>query len=183
VRKIIGGVAYDTATADEIGGGDHPTSEACWRLYRTKSGVYFKVVANHDGEIISFEPLTDRQARQQLEAHANSLVEPHFGPVPEATRCLFSRRTIFSAIDALESKLTHAEISSLFTDLGPEVYNELPDGGSAKLRMVALKRYIDVHPLTRIDDNIPENVVVERAIHLFPPTEPKHAPWLAPVAP
>lgn len=185
MRKVIGGVAYDTETADEIAGDSHPhdTSYAWWRLYRTTTGVYFKVVFGHDGRLSSFIPLTDQQARQFLEANANSLVERYFGLVPEATRFLYSRRTIFSAIDVLEIKLTNDEISALFTDFGPEVYNELPDDGSAKIRMVALKRYIDTHQLTQVDDNILENVLVERAIQLLPRADATFPPWLTPPEP
>ncbi len=160
--------------ADEVATGshDHEMSAAWWRLYRSPSGVFFEVAADHDGVVNSFLPMTDQQARQFLEANANSLVERYFGPMPEAERSLFSRRTIIAAIDVLEFKLTQAEISSLFTDFGPEVYEELSDGGSAKSRMVELKRYIDRNPLKWIDDDILENVLVERAIRFLPMTEP-----------
>lgn len=180
MRKVIGGMAYDTETADEIALGKHPTSFAWWRLYRTPTGVFFEVVANHDGSINSSKPLTDQQARKFLEVHANSLVERYFGPMPEATRFMFSHRTIFSAIDVIEINFTQTEISSLFTDLGPDVYEQLPDGGSIKSRMVALKRYIDKHPLKQVDDSILENILVDHAIRLLPRTRPAY-PWIPPV--
>lgn len=183
VRKVVGSVTYDTDTAEEITSGRHPnlwTSHAWWRLYRTRTGVFFEVIADHAGEISSFKPLTDQQARRFLEMNANSLVERYFGPMPEATRLPFSRRTIFSAIDLLEIKLTQAEISSLFTDFGPEVYEELPDGGSAKSRMVALKRFVDKHPLKQVDESILERILVERAILFIPRKDTSYPPWLPP---
>ncbi len=174
--KFIGGHTYDTDTADEIatGGHEHEMSQAYWMLYRTPTGVFFEVAVGHDGVVVSFSPLTDPQAHRFLEMNANSLVERYFGPMPEATRSLFSRRTIIAAIDLLESMLTQAEISSLFTDFGPEVYQELPDGVSAKERMVKLKRYIDYNPLKRVDDGILENVLVERTIRFLPANEPEY---------
>ena len=148
MRRVVGGVLYDTETAEEIATGshEHELSDAWWRLYRTPTGVFFEVAAGHDGVVESFEPLIDLKARRFLEVNANSLVERYFGPMPEASRALFSRRSIIVAIDILETKLTQAEISSLFTDFGPEIYGELPDGGSAKSRMVELKRYLDRTP-------------------------------------
>jgi hypothetical protein len=176
LKKVIGGVAYDTDTADEVATSshNHEMSDAWWRLYRSPSGVFFEVAADHDGVVNSFMPMTDQQARQFLEVNANSLVERYFGLMPEAGRSLFPRRTIIAAIDVLEIKLTQAEISSLFTDFGPEVYKELSDDGSAKSRMVELKRYIDRNPFKLIDDGILENVLVERAIRFLPMTEPEY---------
>ncbi|RUU89391.1 hypothetical protein EOB59_19155 [Mesorhizobium sp. M7A.F.Ca.MR.176.00.0.0] len=181
MKKVIGGVTYDTETADEIATGshNHEMSDAWWRLYRTPSGVFFEMAASHDGVVTSFVPLSDQQARRFLEVNANSLVERYFGPMPEASRSLFSRRTIIAAIDVLEIELTHAAISSLFTDFGPEVYEELRDGGSVKSRMVELKRYIDRNPLKQVDEGILENVLVERANRFLPPTEPED-PWSPP---
>lgn len=174
MKKIIGGVAYDTDTANEIamGSHQHEMSDAWWRLYCTPSGVFFEVVADHDGVITQFSPMTDQQARQFLEVNANKLVERYFGLMPEATRSLFSRRTVIAAIDVLENKLTQAEIGSLFTDFGPEIYEELRDGGSARSRLDELKRFIDRNPLKRVEDDILENVLVERAIRFLPSTEP-----------
>jgi hypothetical protein len=176
LKKVIGGVTYDTDTADEIAYGSHghEMSDAWWRLYRTPSGVFFEVVADHDGAVDSFSPLTDQQALKFLEVNANSLIERYFGPMPEATRSLYSRRAVIAAIDVLEVKLTQAEIDSLFTDFGPEVYGQLPGTGSKKSRMVELKRYIDRNLLKQVDDGILENVIVERAIRFLPTTEPEY---------
>ncbi|MER9712736.1 hypothetical protein NKJ13_21070 [Mesorhizobium sp. M0174] len=183
MRKMIRGLTYDTETADEIATGSHghEMSDAWWRLYRTPSGVFFEVAADHDGVVTEFSPLTDLQARRFLEVNANSLVERYFGPLPEAVRSLFSRRAIIAAIDVLEIGLTQAEISSLFTEFGPEIYDELTNNGSAKSRMVELKRYIDRNPLRQVDDGILENVLVERAIRFLPALEPEH-PWSSPPA-
>jgi hypothetical protein len=181
LRKVIGGVSYDTDTATEIASGSHrhEMSDAWWRLYRSPSGVFFEVAADHDGVVNEFAPLTDQQARRFLEVNANSLVERYFGPLPEAIRSLFSRRSIIAAVDVLEIKLTQAQISSLFTDFGPEVYEELRDGGSAKSRMVELKRYMDRNPLKRVDDGILENVLVERASAFLPSADHEDT-WSSP---
>ncbi|WP_321502055.1 hypothetical protein [Breoghania sp.] len=180
LKKIIGGVVYDTETAENIATGSHrhELSDAWWRLYRTSSGVFFEVVADHDGVVTEFVPLTDIQARRFLEVNANSLVERYFGPMPEAKRSLFSRRTVISAIDVLEIKLTKAEISSLFIDFGSEIYQHLPECGSAKIRMVELKKFIDRNPLSQVDGNIIENELVERAIRLLPALELEY-PWFS----
>jgi hypothetical protein len=184
VKRVIGGLVYDTDTAEEvaIGSHNHEMSDAWWRLYRTPSGVFFEVAAGHDGIIESFEPLTDQEARRFLEVNANSLVERYFGPMPEASRSLFSRRSVIAAIDVLELKLTQAEISSLFTDFGPNVYEHLPNGGSAKSRMVDLKRYIDRNALQQTDEGLLENVLVHRAIAFLPPIEPEYE-WSSPTVP
>lgn len=154
-------------------------SNAWWRLYRTPSGVFFEVVADHDGVITEFVPLTDVQARRFLEMNANSLVERYFGPMPEVTRSLFSRRTVIAAIDVLEVKQTQAEISSMIVDFGPEIYLQLSEGGSAKSRMVELKKFVDRNPLRQVDGNILENELVERAIRFLPSLEREY-PWSTP---
>lgn len=184
MKRVIGGSVYDSDTAEEVamGSHNHEMSDAWWRLYRTPSGVFFQVAAGHDGIIESFEPLTDQQARRFLEVNANSLVERYFGPMPEASRSLFSRRSVIAAIDVLEVKLTQAEISSLFTDFGPNVYEHLPNGGSAKSRMVDLKRYVDRNPLRQTDEGLLENVLVHRAIAFLPSIEPEYE-WSSPPAP
>lgn len=122
-----------------MGSHNYEMSAAWWRLYRTPSGVFFEVAAGYDGVIEGFEPLTDQQARRFREVNANSLVERYFGAMLQANRSLFSRRSVIAAIDVLEVKLTQAEISSLFTNFGPNFYEHLPNGGSAKSRMVDLK--------------------------------------------
>jgi hypothetical protein len=91
MKKIIGGVAYDTETADLLVRSDHghEMSQAWWALYRTSQGAFFEVAADHDGVVETFRGVSSSEARSHLERHANHLVEKHFGPVPEAgpNRC------------------------------------------------------------------------------------------------
>ncbi|MBZ9726352.1 hypothetical protein LB554_20630 [Mesorhizobium sp. CO1-1-11] len=174
MRRIINGVVYDTDTSERLARGDHgdDRSDASWTLYRTPTGVFFELVAGHDGVLEGFFPLTDQEARKFLERHANDRVEEYLGPAREAARPLFSRRTIIAAADVLES-LTQAEISALLTDFGPSVYEHI-GGGSAKARMVELKRFIDRNPRHSVDDGLLENVLVERATARLPAIEPDY---------
>lgn len=111
-----------------------------------------------------------------MERHANHLIEEYFGPMPEAskTELQYSRRTVIAAIDVLESRYTQAEITSLLTDFGPEVYNAIrgETTASAKKRMNGLKQFVDAHPAHKVDDGFLENVLVERAALLFPTPDP-----------
>jgi hypothetical protein len=56
MKKIIGGVAYDTDTADLLVRSDHghEMSQAWWALYRTSLGAFFEVAADHDGVVETF---------------------------------------------------------------------------------------------------------------------------------
>jgi hypothetical protein len=181
VRKIIKGRSYDTDTATVVARGDHghELSMAWWALYRTQQGAFFEIVADHDGAIQDFKPLTDQEAYAFMERHANDRIEEYFGPMPEAskTELQYSRRTIIAAIDVLESRYTQAEITSLLTDFGPEVYNAIRDetNVSAKKRMNDLKRFVDAHPAHQVDGEFLENVLVERAALLFPTHDPDRA--------
>ncbi len=111
-----------------------------------------------------------------MEVHANHLIEEYFGPVPEAskTELQYSRRTIIAAIDVLESRYSQAEITSLLTDFGPDVYTAIrgETTASAKKRMNDLKQFVDAHPAQRVDDGLLENILVERAASLFPIPDP-----------
>jgi len=175
VKKIINGRSYDTDTATRVAYGDHghELSQAWWALYRTKHGAFFEVVADHDGTLQKFKPVTYQEAYAFMERYANDQIEKYFGPMPETSKVefLFTRRTIIAAIDVIANRYTHAEITSLLTDFGPEVYNAVGDeaSGSKQRRMNDLKRFIDSHPAHQIDDGLLENVVVERAAFLFPP--------------
>lgn len=176
MRKIINGRSYDTDTATMVARGDHghELSMAWWALYRTKQGAFFEVVADHDGSLQDFKPLTDQEAYAFMERHANHPIEQFFGPMPEAskTELQYSRRTIIAAIDVLE-RYTQAEITSLLTDLGPEVYKAIRDETvSAKKRMNDLKQFVDAHPAHQVDGGFLENVLVERAALLFPTPDP-----------
>ncbi len=175
MKKIIKGRSYDTDTATRLAYGDHDheLSQAWWALYRTKQGAFFEVVVDHDGSLQEFKPLTDREAYAFLERHANHLIEEVFGPMPEAskTELLFTRRTIIAAIDVIANRYTHADLTSLLTDFGPEVYTAVGDeaSGSKQKRMNDLKRFVDAHPAHQVDDGLLENVIVERTASLFPP--------------
>lgn len=182
MKRIINGRSYDTDTAERVAYGDHghEMSQAWWALYRTRQGAFFEVVADHDGSLQEFKPLTDQEAYAFMERHANDLIEEYFGPMPEAskTELQYSRRTIIAAIDVLESRYTQAEITSLLTDFGPEIYTAVrnENTASAKRRMNDLKQFIDAHPAHQVDDGLLENVVVERAALLFPTPDPDWPP-------
>lgn len=184
MKRTVGGITYDTATSELIASGSHddPSSQAGWTLYRSQGGAFFEVVTGHDGVLSDFIPLTDAQARVFVETNANALVETVFGPLPEARRARFSRRTVIAAIDVLERKLSQAAISSLLVDFGPEVYEGISDSGSAKSRMVELKKFLDRHPRYVVEDGILEDVLVERAAKLLPAEQPRFA-WSQPAPP
>lgn len=85
MKRIIGGVTYDTDTATEVFGENHPSHQslAWWQLFQTRHGAFFQVVCDHDGESIEIKPLSDQEAQALLEKRANHLVEQYFGPFPE----------------------------------------------------------------------------------------------------
>jgi len=85
VKRIIDGITYDTNTATEVysKSHEHEASGAWWAMYQTRHGAFFDVICDHDGETISFKPLSDQQAQKELERHANHLVEQYFGKMPE----------------------------------------------------------------------------------------------------
>lgn len=153
----------------------HELSMAWWALYRTKQGAFFEVVADHDGTLQDFKPLTDREAYLFMERHANDRIEEYFGAMPEAskTELQYSRRTVIAAIDVL-GRNTQAEITSILTDFGPEVYKAIrgEKTASVKARMNDLKQFVDAHPARQVDDGFLENVLVERAALLFPTPDP-----------
>lgn len=86
MRRIIGGVAYDTEKSELVAtdshGEDAPSS-AWWSLYKARSGAWFEVAADHDGVIDSVTALSPEEAQAWLERNANHLVEQHFGVMPE----------------------------------------------------------------------------------------------------
>lgn len=161
-----------------VASGDHghELSMAWWALYRTKQGAFFEVVADHDGTLQDFKPLTEQEAYAFMERHANDRIEEYFGPMPEAskTELQYSRRTVIAAVDVLESHYTQAEITSLLIDFGPEVYKAIrgEKTASARKRMNDLKEFIDAHPAHQVDGGFLENVLVERAALLFPKPDP-----------
>jgi hypothetical protein len=178
VKKIINGKSYDTDTATLVAYCDHghELSQAWWALYRTNQDAFFKVMADHDGSLQDFRPLTDQQAYAFMEVHANHLIEKYFGPMPEAskTKVQYSRRTVIAAIDLLESQYSQAKITALLTDFGPDVYNAVRSDATAstKKRMNDLKQFVDAHPAHQVDDGLLEHALVERAASFFPTTDP-----------
>jgi hypothetical protein len=170
VRRIIDGIAYDTDTSTEVIGGDNAAwSNAWWGLYRTQSGTFFRVVIDHDGTTIQeFRPLTDTEARTDLEKHANHLVEKYFGPMPEPAPTRFSRRTVIAAIAMLE-RLTQAKLTRVLYELGPEfprwVGNETL---SVTKRLNNLIGVYDQWPERLVDDGeAVSGVLVEKAVSLL----------------
>ena len=82
MRRIIGGVAYDTEKSELVASGSHgedAPSSAWWSLYKAGSGAWFAVAADHDGVIDSVTALSPEGAQAWLERNANHLVEKHFG--------------------------------------------------------------------------------------------------------
>ena len=82
LKKIIGGMTYDTQTSTLITGGDDEWSSNWWQLYQTRHGAFFTVV--FDGYGCGIRPKTDEEARVLVEGHANHLYEQVFGAAPEA---------------------------------------------------------------------------------------------------
>jgi hypothetical protein len=84
-------------------------------------------------------------------------------------KLLFSRRTIFAAIDVLEARSSQAEIGALFLDFGPDVYTKIRgENVGAKKRMNDLKRFVDANPQHPVDGGLLENMLVERAATHLP---------------
>jgi len=175
VKFIIEGKAYDTDKAVQVAGGDNgPWSSAWWGLYRTQNGAFFKIVVDHDGEtLLQCRTLTDTEARTDLEKHANHLVEPHFGPMPEPgafRRDLrFSRRTILAAIETMET-MTQAYLTRFILTLGPGFPQHVAgETVSVARRLNSLVQHFDRDPETRVDSGeLLGNVLVEHAITLLP---------------
>src|SRR5665213_819048 len=171
MKRIIEGVAYDTDTATEIAFGDHghEMSQAWWRLYRTTHGAYFEVVADHDGVVEGFFPLTDKEAREFLERNANSKVEEHFGPMPEARPLQFSRGTIIAAVKVME-RMTQAAFTEFLLELGPQFSRTVANESvSLRKRLNSLIGLVDEHPRRRLDDNeLLRDKLVSKAASLVP---------------
>jgi hypothetical protein len=136
MKRVIGGVIYDTETANFIArrDADHEMSQAWWELYRTRSGAFFMVMADHDGVVDELKPLTDAQARRFLEVNANDLVEEYFGPMLEARPMRFSRRTVIAAIEMMEP-FNHAELTRFLLKLGPELARKVGERGYISQRL------------------------------------------------
>jgi predicted HicB family RNase H-like nuclease len=96
MRRIIGGTAYDTETAELINrvrfDPDDDTETEI--LHRTRHGAFFfyqrycqKYVYPYGGEDYvvkeQLNPCTDEVAQKWLEKYGNELVEQYFGEMPE----------------------------------------------------------------------------------------------------
>jgi len=171
LKKIIGGMAYNTDTAECLTTSDHghEISQAWWSLYRTRQGAFFEVAADHDGVVDTFRPVSKEEARRYLERHANHLVERYFGPVPEAGPKRFSRRTVFAAIQVL-NRLTHAEFTRFLFELGPDLPKMIsPESLSLAKRLNELMGVYDQNPDRLVDDGESlDDVLVTKAVSLLP---------------
>ncbi|QOZ33214.1 hypothetical protein [Bradyrhizobium sp. CCBAU 53421] len=171
MKKIIGGIAYDTDTAECLTRSDHQheMSQAWWSLYRTRQGAFFEVAADHDGVVDTYRPVSKEEARRYLERHANHLVERYFGPVPEAGPKRFSRRTVFAAVQVL-NRLTHAEFTRFLFELGPDWPKMIsPEPLSLAKRLNELMGVYDQNPDRLVEDGESlDDVLVEKAVSLLP---------------
>jgi hypothetical protein len=172
MRWIIGGVAYDTDTATFIARGDHghELSQASWTLYRNRRGVFFEVVAGHDGAVEEVNPLTDEQARRFLEVNSSDLLEKYFGPAPDAGPARFSRRTVIAAIQLMAS-FNHAELTLFLQKLGPGLAARVGEGGYISQRLnrliaLAVEELPPNYPIEGGD--VLQDALVEHAVTLLP---------------
>ena len=174
MRRIIGGKAYDTDSAERVASGshDHELSDARWSLYRTSAGAWFEVVAGHNGVVEEFQPLTDGEARRWLERNANRLVERYFGEAPEASAAdhkglRFSRRTFVAAIGVLEC-LTQATLTRFLYELGPDFPGLAGDEFISKSkRLSKLIGVYDQRPERTVEgDDTLQDVIIEKAAAL-----------------
>ncbi len=174
MRRIIGGKAYDTDSAERVASGshDHELSDARWSLYRTSAGAWFEVVAGHNGVVEEFQPLTDGEARRWLERNANRLVERYFGEAPEASAAdhkglRFSRRTFVAAIGVLEC-LTQATLTRFLYELGPDFPGLAGDESISKSkRLSKLIGVYDQRPERTVEgDDTLQDVIIEKAAAL-----------------
>jgi hypothetical protein len=178
MKKIIGGMSYDTETADLLASAEHghEMSQAWWHLYRTSQGAFFEVGAGHDGDLETFRAVSASEARSYLERHANHLAEKYFGPVPEAGPNRFARRTIIAAIAMLE-RMTQAQFTRFLYELGSDFPRWI--GGetmSLTKRLNTLIGVYDQAPDRLIDgEETLADVLVAKAISILPVE--REAPW------
>jgi len=87
VKRVIGGVVYDTDRAEEIAYHcvDDDLSDASSTLFRTSNGAFFEVVGDENGAFECINPLSDDDAKRFVERWANWRYEdfwPTAEPVP-----------------------------------------------------------------------------------------------------
>lgn len=151
MRRIIKGVAYDTDTADFIASADHgegAPSMGFWSLYRTSTGGWFQIAADHDGMVDTFTPLSDADAQAWLERYANNLVEQYFGPMPElrpvnGPMTIDKRRLILASTSLLKA-LGHAGFERVLLEFG--VPDDVGGGSGLLARTTSLGRYVMSNP-------------------------------------
>ena len=178
MKKIIGGMSYDTETADLLASAEHghEMSQAWWHLYRTSQGAFFEVSAGHAGDLETFQAVSASEARGYLERHANHLVEKYFGPVPEAGPNKFTRRTVIAAMAMLE-RLTQAQFTRFLYELGPDFPRWV--GGESLSLTKRLNTFIGIYD--QVPDRLVDggetlvDVVVAKAISMLPIE--REAPW------
>lgn len=185
MKRVIQGVMYDTDAAEEIAFGSHrhELSDAWWRLYRTSTGVFFEVAADHNGVIDTVQPLTDVEARRFLEVNANSRVEEIFGPMEQPVRARFGRRTVLAAAEVLKNdrNFTHAALTSFLQELGTDIRRHVRDEPiSLAKRMNDLVDYLDTHTGAMADGTPPSERLVLRAVDSVPAAPPRLFEWSKP---
>ena len=170
MKRIIDGVSYDTETATEIATGSHchELSDAWWTLYRTEHGAFFEVVADHDGRVVQFNPMTQHEARRFVEVNANDQVEKHFGPMQPPRPLPFSRKTIVAASKVM-ARMTHGDLTEFVVELGPEYQDAIPpEGVSLQKRLIAFVTLLDRAPHKKIDGgDFLQDVFVRKGVSLI----------------
>ncbi|GEM_PF-3462771 len=102
VKRIIGGKAYNTATAVLVFhtvGKNEPIDIAGWglyypgeeELYKNRHGAFFLLkrdvhVNYHDDHGFEdiIKPISDKEASAWMEEHCQELIDDYFGDIPEA---------------------------------------------------------------------------------------------------
>ena len=141
MRKVIGGRAYDTETAELVASGshDHEMSQAWWSLYRTSAGAWFEVAADHEGIVEEFAARTEGEARRWLERHASHLVGKYFGTAPEASasdykNLRFSRRTVIAAAGVQKETFSQSGLTEFLLELGPDFPRQVSGDSSSRAK-------------------------------------------------
>lgn len=79
MKRIVDGQTYNTETSTQVFIVGNSHSGAWFGLYQTRAGAFFKIRVNHGGEeVLDWGPISDTEAQQLVEKHANHLVEKYF---------------------------------------------------------------------------------------------------------